>query len=505
MSENKTITDPVRVIDLDPLAAKAALLKSESYFDFDLPQYFDFSPLLKGIETKLAGSPLKGIWKSNPAAHECVNYIIYHSKDGKYAWRPQELIHPVIYVAIVNQLTDGANWSLVQDHFKSCASNPSIECVSHPLISTSKQTDKAAQVASWWLEMEQRSLELSLEYDHVVHTDIADCYGSIYTHTICWALHGKPLAKSAAGKADKSLLGNLLDWLLSGSRHGQTNGIPQGSNLTNLIAEMVLGYADTQLSQALEAESITAYKILRYRDDYRIFTNDQALGVRITKLLGEILRDLGMKLSPDKTAVTSQIIKSAIKEDKLYWIGKEKRKRSLVKHMLLIHELAGEYPNSGSVTVALSRFQSRLAKLNDKKLKDPVKPIIAIATDVALHNPRVYPVYAAILSSLLHHMLPSERQQIVEAIVAKFEKVPNCGHLHVWMQRFAVPSGLSLLVSEPLCTALGDPTFQLWRSDWLPPAYLPLLRAEKYVDQGIVADLKPVIAAKEVQLFYIES
>ncbi len=96
-----------------------------------------------------------------------------------------------------------------------------------------------------------------------------------------------------------------------------------------------------------------------------------------------------MKLSPDKTAVSSQIIRSAIKEDKLFWIGKEKRKRSLIKHMLLIHELAGTHPNSGSVSVAMSKFQRRLSKLNERGIKDPVRPIIAVATDIALHNPRL--------------------------------------------------------------------------------------------------------------------
>ena len=70
MRGTKTTTDPVRVIDLDPLSAKAALLKSESYFDFDLPQYFDFSPLLKGIEAKLAGSQLRSHRKS--ADERCV-------------------------------------------------------------------------------------------------------------------------------------------------------------------------------------------------------------------------------------------------------------------------------------------------------------------------------------------------------------------------------------------------------------------------------------------------
>ncbi|SPH22351.1 hypothetical protein ASD8599_03095 [Ascidiaceihabitans donghaensis] len=499
MSNEKSGADPVKIVDLGAAAAKAVLLKSESYFDFDLPAYFDFSPMLKGIEKKLAGSPLSGVWKIPPRDLEGLNHIIFHSKDGKYAWRPQEMIHPVVYVAIVNALTKQEQWDLVKDHFENCAANPRIECVSHPVVSQSKQKDKAAQVLSWWLEMEQRSLELSLDYSHVIHTDIADCYGSIYTHTISWALHGKAHAKSKAGKTDKTLLGNILDQLIAASRHGQTNGIPQGSNLTNFIAEMVLGYADQELTAAIEKEKIEDYKILRYRDDYRIFSNNPADSERITKLLAEVLRDLGMKLSADKTAVSDRIIQSSIKADKLFWIGKEKQKRSLVKHMLLIHELAGEYPNSGSVAVTLSKFQRRLGKLEE--LKDPIKPIIAVATDIALHNPRTYPIYAAVLSSLLDHMQPDERQPAIWAILKKFEKVANCGHLHVWMQRFAVPMGVQLSMSEPLCRALEDPQFQLWQSGWLPDAYVPLLRSELFIDKELVAKLTPVIDAEEVQLF----
>lgn len=475
MNKKKKKPEAVRIVDLDPGKAKAALLKSESYFDFDLPIYFDFAPLLASVEKKLDGKPLSGIWATDPRQHERVNHVIFHSKDGKYAWRPQELIHPAVYVATVNALCGADAWPSIQKHFAKCAANPQIECVSHPVVSTVKQKDKAEQVLSWWLEMEQRSLELSLEYDHVIQTDVADCYGSIYTHTISWALHGKGHAKSKQGKADKNLIGNVLDRLLASSREGQTNGIPQGSNLTNLIAEMTLGHGDVQLTALIKADGISNYKVLRYRDDYRVFTNDPRDGERITKLLAEVLRDLGMKLSPDKTAVSDQIIKSSIKEDKLHWIGKEKRKRSLIKHLLLIHELAGDYPNSGSVAVALSKFQRRLAKLEN--LRDPIKPIIAVATDIALHNPRTYPVFAAVLSSLLNHMRTDERQPIVQTVLKKFAKVPNCGHLHVWMQRFAVPMGIDLDVPEPICRALDEPDFQLWNSDWLPVSYQTLLAA----------------------------
>lgn len=492
-------TDAVRIIDLSPGEAKAALLKSESYFDFDLPPYFNFGPMLKGISDELAITPSSERQASPAREQEHVNHVIFHSKDGQYAWRPQELIHPVIYVDMVDTLTTPEHWEEVQQHFRSCAANPLIECVSHPVISKSKQKDKAAQVQSWWLAMEQRSLELSLEYDHVIQTDISDCYGSIYTHAVSWALHGKLRIKSKEGRKDLSLLGNKLDRLLSGSRHGQTNGIPQGSNLTNLIAEMVLGFADVQLTAAIELEQIGDYKILRYRDDYRIFSNNPRDGERITMLLAEVLRDLGMKLSAEKTAVSGEVIKTSIKEDKLHWIGKEKRKRSVIKHMLLIHELAGEYPNSGSVSVALSKFQKRLEKI--KKHKDPIKPIIAVATDVALHNPRTYPVYAAVLSSLLSQLQPDEQQQTVEAILKKFEKVPNCGHLHVWMQRFAVPMGLSISATEPLCRALVEPDYHLWNSDWLASKFLPLVTAENYIDQQVLKDLAPVIKSDEVQLF----
>ena len=61
--------------------------------------------------------------------------------------------------------------------------------------------------------------------------------------------------------------------------YGQTNGIPQGSVLTDFIAEIVLGYIDSKLSERIRKEigSIN-YKIIRYRDDYRIFTNEPLFG-----------------------------------------------------------------------------------------------------------------------------------------------------------------------------------------------------------------------------------
>lgn len=120
---------------------------------------------------------------------------------------------------------------------------------------------------NWWNDVEQKSIELSLKYNWIGITDITDCYGSIYTHSIAWALHGISTAKT---NRKETLIGNAIDKKIRNMTYGQTNGIPQGSLLMDFIAEIVLGYGDLLLTEILEEEKIEDYTILRYRDDYML-------------------------------------------------------------------------------------------------------------------------------------------------------------------------------------------------------------------------------------------
>ena len=192
--------------------------------------------------------------------------------------------------------------------------------MSLPSESLTNQSDKAEQVRQWWEEVEQESLRLSLEYDFLVHTDIGDCYRSIYTHSIAWALHDREVAKK--NKSDAKMTGNVIDNCIQNMRQRQTNGIPQGSVLMDFIAEMVLGYADYELSRHLESEK--NYRILRYRDDYRIFANDLQLARKIIKELTEVLSGLGLRINSEKTKESHELIASSLKPDKYTWIMKNK-------------------------------------------------------------------------------------------------------------------------------------------------------------------------------------
>jgi hypothetical protein len=124
-----------------------------------------------------------------------INYKFLTNKDGKYAWRPLQIVNPIIYVYLVNKITEKDNWNFIKNRFKKFQKNNNIDCYSIPLASKAKTSDKASNILNWWQQIEQQSLELALDFDHVLNTDISDCYGSIYTHTIPWALHGEKIIK----------------------------------------------------------------------------------------------------------------------------------------------------------------------------------------------------------------------------------------------------------------------------------------------------------------------
>jgi RNA-directed DNA polymerase len=59
----------------------------------------------------------------------------------------------------------------------------------------------------------------------------------------------------------------------------------------DFICEIVLGYADLELSDRLKAAGLTEFRILRYRDDYRIFVNSPQIGEAILKSLSQLSAD----------------------------------------------------------------------------------------------------------------------------------------------------------------------------------------------------------------------
>ena len=493
------------ITDLTNRSAKQFFLRQENYITADLPTYFVFDQVLNFVENTINKQRLPSKWRAAARDHDDVNYTLLTNKDGRYAWRPIDILNPVLYVSLVNEITKPVAWATILNRFSKFQQNPNIECASIPVERKSvHQKTRPAQILSWWEHFEQRSLQLALEYEYVIATDIMDCYPSIYTHSISWALHSKPFAKQPKQRSNRSLIGVAIDDHMQDMRFGQTNGIPQGSVLMDFIAEIVLGYADLRVTQAIDKAKIDDYFILRYRDDYRIFVNNPLVGEQILKLLTEQLYDLSLRLNPQKTTTSSDTILASVKSDKLNWVGKRNYDPILQKHMLIIYQHSLQYPNSGSVARATSDWDKRLSKV--RRLQDPTT-LISIVSEIALRNPRTYPIIAAILSKLFSHLPPEiESEEIIDKIIAKFDRIPNTGHLDIWLQRISHPFGLRKAFDERLCNAVSQPNIPIWNFSWLQPQqwqhYLELFEV---VDRQILAESPAVIPQEEVHLFMLNS
>jgi hypothetical protein len=501
-----------RILEFNHTEAKRFFLKEESYCSIDMPKYFTFDMLLQQISNYLANRNLSGFYsnyqdakgklKTNyPCDFENVNYKFLNNKDGKYAWRPLQIIHPALYISLVNKITEKASWTLIVSRFTDFANNPNIKCYSIPLESQDDQSYKATTVTNWWQSIEQQSMELALLYEYVLHTDISNCYGSIYTHSIPWAIHTKVVAKS--DRDENSLVGNTIDKHLRDMAYGQTNGIPQGSVLMDFIAELVLGYADSELSQRIQQENIQDYHIIRYRDDYRIYSNNPQTVEYIAKLLTEVLIDLGMQLNTQKTLVSNNIVRDSIKPDKLYWISSKQGARSIQGHLLLIHGLSANFPNSGSLNKALNKFFDRIKGLTE--IKHNIKVLISVLVDIMYKNPRVYPISSAILSKLFSLLNSTEEiNNLLQLICNKFEKIPNTGHVKIWLQRLTIKIDRTKIYDENLCKKVNDPNIQIWNSNWLNNALKTIIESTPIINEQVIQGINIVIDKEEVQLFKVD-
>ena len=437
------------ILQLNCKEAKNFFLEERSYCNFDLPPYINFEPLLKAIDDKIENEQniaFKVIGGTKSKNFDNVNYKLFNNKNGRYDWRPFELINPFIYVYLVREITKQENWDFIQSNFKKLNKNNFIKCHSIPIKSQTNRSNKAEQILEWWEKIEQESIKYSLEFDYLFDTDITNFYPSIYTHSIAWALHTKEKAKENRGHND-DLLGNKIDEYIRSMCYGQTNGIPQGSSLMDFIAEIVLIYIDNILSKILRKNKINRkdFKIIRYRDDYKIFVNNPQIADFILKNLSEILAKTGLKLNPNKTTASQSIIQGSIKKDKIEWLFIESSlmgQSTLQKQLVIFHKFALENQNSGTLNKVLQILLSDLQK--DKKIatnklfktqlgKDTYV-LIAILVDIALLNPKIYPVAMSILG-FLFDKIASKGKKFIENAIQRLKKINNNAYMQIWLQR----------------------------------------------------------------------
>ncbi|MFH0807237.1 MAG: reverse transcriptase, partial [Elusimicrobiota bacterium] len=139
---------------------------------------------------------------------------------------------------------------------------------------------------------------------------------------------------------------------------------------------------------------------------------------------------------------------------------------------------------------------------NIKEIKQNVRVLVSILVDIAYKNPRTYPIVCAILSKLLSLVDTDEiRENILKEINTRFNKIPNTGHIKIWLQRVTLKIDRQKQYEENLCKKVNDNSIIIWNSDWLKDSLKTLISKEPIVDEEIIDKINKVIDADEVELF----
>lgn len=134
---------------------------------------------------------------------------------------------------------------------------------------------------------------------YVLRSDVSECYSSIYTHSVEWALHGK-VAVKANLYPKPPRFGGLIDKAIQHGQEKQTKGIPTGPSTSFLIAEAVLTAIDADV-QARCPSLVPAMS--RFIDDFELFCATQGEAEDVLLAWQSALAKFELQVNPTKTVI----------------------------------------------------------------------------------------------------------------------------------------------------------------------------------------------------------
>lgn len=127
-----------------------------------------------------------------------------------------------------------------------------------------------------------------------VHTDISNCFNSIYSHSLPWALVGFSEAKIKSNNKDEWF--NQCDFHLRNTKRGETHGIPIGPTTSNVVVEVILGKVDDVLMS-------NKFDFQRHIDDYECYCQTREEADQFILILGKELAKYKLTLNLNKTKI----------------------------------------------------------------------------------------------------------------------------------------------------------------------------------------------------------
>lgn len=289
----------------------------------------------------------------------------------------------------------------------------------------------------------------------------------------------------------------------------------------DLIAELILAYSDFILYINLKGNKQLKrnYKILRYRDDYKIFVHSKFDGELIIKELSKVLLMLNLKLNTSKTNFYDNIISGVIKKDKIYAIANEMSYKDgdIYKKLINISNFQQLFQNSRQLTKYLSQINEEIReKIKQEKYplsekKYTINAIIGICITLALKNPSISINCLQIISIILEYLPEDKTKKIIRNIKNRFTSVPHSELVTLFIQRITIPYDYEEDFNGKIYDFVYSRKYSrrnididLWNNDWLknsPKVFRTKIRKEKFIHEKIIKNMKKSISKDEIDIF----
>ncbi|MGD0417714.1 MAG: RNA-directed DNA polymerase [Terriglobales bacterium] len=338
-------------------------------FPAELPPCFSTSSFAGLVATQYASLPkvfTSASLRTKLLKHSFTRVGIYR--------RPLGIPNPLSFVLLAKEVAD--SWADISAHTQQSPYSLSIP------VASGKRAIKPKHDMSDPLE---RRLKIRTGARFCLRVDISQCYPSLYTHSIPWALHTKNVAK--ARRKDNSLLGNRLDLQVRRCQDAQTIGVPIGPDTSLVISEIILTAIDTELAKSVGPRG------LRFIDDYEFCFSTFADADRALSRIQNLLEDYELRVNPRKTQIFE--LPAALDTE---WASEIR--------------LLPVARNAKTQRFQLTRIFDRAAVLS----KEYTSETVLKYTVAKIRNARVAPANRSFVESLLLQILAADPSVIAEVL-----------------------------------------------------------------------------------------
>lgn len=161
---------------------------------------------------------------------------------------------------------------------------------------------EALHVNSDYIKGIHESIRTALGFKYRLKVDITNCYNSMYTHSITWAVCGKEDAKSYLRTKEPRYIkkdyeiADTLDCYIRYEKNNETNGIIVGPYTSRIVSEIILARIDF----LLESKGIN---FVRYVDDYKFYFRTETQAQDSLSVIEKVLNEFGLSLNTSKTEI----------------------------------------------------------------------------------------------------------------------------------------------------------------------------------------------------------